>query len=322
MQKKIFITGAKGFIGRNLLPLFNENEFELFCLSRSVTVKQEGNINWVSGSLDTVEQQAGIINSCDFVIHLAGEIGEKAKMEKTNVEGLIKLLSVIIPSEEKGFLYLSSAGIYGIKKQTVNEIDETSPCFPSNEYERTKAEAEKQLQLTALERQLRFIILRPTNVIGENDHRKKLLNLCKALLHNKFLMIRKNAIVNYVYVGDIASLIFKIVNQNDFKNETYNLNSPMQIDFFIQTIKEELNCSYRTKSLPVIFQPLIFSFAKMSSLIPSRFRFIDEIKYDELANSKIISNKKVQDRFGGFSAENLRTGLKKLITYYRNGNEL
>ena len=54
-------------------------------------------------------------------------------------------------------------------------VDECTACFPQNEYEQTKYAAEQILlrQIPAK----RLIILRPTNVFGENHPKNHLLNL-------------------------------------------------------------------------------------------------------------------------------------------------
>ena len=322
MKTKIFITGGRGFVGSHLLPLFNENEFELICLSRSVTVQSKNNVTWILGELETIEQHRNVINECDYVVHLAGEIGHKLKMKKTNEEGIQKLLSVIRPHKTNGFIYLSSAGIYNIYKQTENVIDENTQCYPSNEYEKTKTEAEKILQSIVRKNNLRFVILRPTNVIGENDPRKKLLNLCKSLLSGRFLFLKREAVVNYVYAGDVAKVIFKIIRTNDFTNEVYNLNSPMKMNEFIETLKQELKFSGHTKFLPALFRPAIYFASHIGNMLPKKFRYFDLIKYNELTNTKMISNAKVQKHFEGFSSEDLKAGLKKMVYQYRIQKEI
>ena len=48
---KIFVTGASGFIGRNLLPIFEEHD--LLCLSHSKDIKSTArNVKVINGDLN------------------------------------------------------------------------------------------------------------------------------------------------------------------------------------------------------------------------------------------------------------------------------
>lgn len=319
-RKTIFITGSTGFVGKHLLREFNSANYQIYALTRKGSNHEElykqSNVKYLFGDVIHIEQYSSLLSNCDYFIHIAGEKRDEKKMYKSNVVGMVNILKEIARySNRIKFLYLSSAGVYGIELHPENNISENSLCYPSNSYERTKYQAEEILRKNKAG--IKYTILRPSNIFGEFDNRKSLLNLLQALQKRHFFYLNKNAKVNYVYVKYLCDIIYHIIKEDHFVNETYNVNSPCPVVKFIELIQNKLDLNYSIKTLPKASLPLMYSLSQILKRFPRKYQFINTIKYRELTNNKIYSDQKVKGLTSFDSETYLNMGLNNLIDHYK-----
>lgn len=318
MNQNVFITGGSGFIGRHIIDALIKNNFEVFVLTRNkATFSPElglAEANILVGDINNISNFSEIISTCNYFIHNAGEKSDPKKMKEVNIGGMISVLSELKKHSHIKLISISSAGIYGIEKHTENIIDEKSICQPNNEYERTKFEAEQTLIKFAEKESLKYVILRPTNVFGEHDKSKKLLNFFISLKQKRFFYLDKSSSVNYIYVKFLSSTIIHILNSNLFSNEIFNMNSPCNIEEFVETSKFFLDISDKTKSLPAFPVRLAVFFF---DILPKRFQLVNSIKYRELTNKKIYSIQKLKQVITLDEKKILHEGIQNLINHYQ-----
>lgn len=184
---------------------------------------------------------------------MAGEKRDEKLMQRVNVGGMDELLSIQKRFPAIKIMYISSCGVYGIKKHSDSVLTEKSICFPDTEYERTKYEAEKNLIRFAENHPLQYLILRPSNVFGEEDQSLKLLTLIKRIKEGQQYTGDEFAMVNYVYVKYMTEVIFQLIQSDEFNNSIYNINAPVKLTTFIGTIANELNVDEKVKRTSKIF---------------------------------------------------------------------
>jgi len=318
-QIKIFITGGTGFIGRHLINELSA-DYEIFILVNEKSEHQEiffRNVTFVKGDILSISDNVEIISKCKYFIHLAGEKSDESLMGKINVEGLDKILQVVSEFPDIRFIHFSSTGVFGIVNQKTRILFEDSSCFPSNIYEKTKLKSETVLREFSEKKSLKYIILRPSNVIGENDKSLKLLNLFRSVKKNRIIFLCPDACVNYVYVGYLSSIVRFFLENDHFDNEIYNLNSPCNITSFVEMIKTKMGVDKKTLFVPAIFRPVFRIIALFFDMLPSRFQVINSPKYLELTNKVIFSDKKISGLVGFGSGLSLENGLGKLIDHYK-----
>jgi nucleoside-diphosphate-sugar epimerase len=134
-QKNILITGASGFIGSNLLKLFNS-------LGHNVVDFKHDILN--SNDLFSVIES----NSFDFIIHLAGissvpqAEADLYKVFLVNQHATQMLLeSILKHSPRSHLIFASSAQVYDTSKYSI-PIKENFDVYPQNAYARTKHNSE------------------------------------------------------------------------------------------------------------------------------------------------------------------------------------
>ena len=73
-QFRVALTGATGFIGRQLLCEFADKALQVSALTRQDVHKDstDTRIHWVTGDLSTPDALARLVEGADCVLHLAG----------------------------------------------------------------------------------------------------------------------------------------------------------------------------------------------------------------------------------------------------------
>ncbi len=314
--KYILITGASGFLGFHLLSDLRWNEYKLILLTRNINrISSGSNRHIIEGDLFSLHTHSDLLAKTNFIIHMAGEKKDEKLMQKVNVGGMDELLSIQRDFPGIKIMYISSSGVYGIKKHSDLILTEMSKCFPDIEYERTKYEAEQHLISYADSHPLQFLILRPSNVFGEEDQSLKLLTLIKRIHEGRQYTGDKFAMVNYVYVKYLTEVIFQIIKSEKFNNSIYNINTPVRLTSFIGLIANELKIDAKIKVIPRYILNLI---SELNYLIPFRFRFLDRDRYFALTNKKIYSTAMIDELLGIDKNKYLEEGIHQLVSFYKS----
>ena len=177
IMKKVFITGAFGFIGKRLLNTID-------CQVRILSRMERLNYDTVICDFQKDQIPKNALNGVDVVFHLAGfthDMRDPCKIKDTyqevNVDATIRLAELAIKSGVKKFIFVSSvkAGGSSISRMCANEIDQGEP---EGVYGQTKREAEIKLLETGRRSSMHVSIIRPSLVYGPNakGNLKSMLN--------------------------------------------------------------------------------------------------------------------------------------------------
>jgi len=260
---KIIITGATGFIGRNLLEDYDFSHFDVTLITRDLSklesFSKKKKYKFVKADLNDLESLCKAFENQDILINLAAEVRDSSKLEETNVLGTNNIIEAIKRSTIQKVIHLSSVGVvgegYNVDRLVVNE---NHPPDPKNEYERTKFISENLLLSASNDLGFQFIVFRPTNVFGEFHPFNALLNLMKHIKNNGVLFYQKGAVVNYIYVKDLTHIIYNSITNNEMLG-IFNVGKSMLIKDFYHLLKYNLKSKSKLITLPnFIFQLLAF----------------------------------------------------------------
>jgi len=170
-SSKILITGATGFIGRQLCDRLMSEGRQVRCAVRG-TSQIEGAS--VVGDIGSETSWRKALAGIDTVVHLAARVNisqEKsvkplAEFRKVNTEGTLALARQASQASVKRFVFISSIGVNGSHNiRPFNEQD--TPC-PAEPYAVSKLEAEQGLHELAAETNMEVVIIRPPLAYGFN----------------------------------------------------------------------------------------------------------------------------------------------------------
>lgn len=131
---KIAITGASGFVGRDLAKQLEERGDEVLRIGRGPGNPDKSIVQW---DIDKKRLDPAALSGCDAVIHLAGEgvaakrwtPEQKMKIRNSRVGGTALLAEALASLEIKPSVMISASaiGFYGLNDGTTS-FDESSPA--------------------------------------------------------------------------------------------------------------------------------------------------------------------------------------------------
>ena len=173
---KILITGADGFIGKNLCVALSKN-YQSICgiVRANAPSSSSKNINYVSiGDINLNPDWKNILPGYDYVIHCAGRAhkindNKNNSLEAyrlTNVEATKKLGEQCLAAGVKRLIFLSSIGVLGVKTDSQGPFLHTDKPNPIENYAISKFEGEQALLKISKNTGLETVIIRLPLVYG------------------------------------------------------------------------------------------------------------------------------------------------------------
>ncbi len=223
MTETILVTGANGFLGSFLVPLFVKQGYKALCLVRpgrsntaqerlSEAIRSACNGSAVEDVLAEVEAIEGdfskenlglapadyrrLAGRVDHIFHCAAMTtfspNQEADQWQVNVvgtENILKLACECCPDD--GLHYVSTAYVAGDRTGTVyeSELDTGQSFF--NGYERSKFKAEKLVQHYRTEHGLPVTVYRPSVIVGESTTGRTVLFNAMYLFLRFFQTVRQ-----------------------------------------------------------------------------------------------------------------------------------
>lgn len=172
---KILITGATGFVGRELLArLARESSYNVRVAARRVEAGLGSGVEaFVVRDFDTAECSTAL-QSCDAVVHLAARVhimqhaaaDPLAEFRRVNVDGTLALAKRAAAAGVRRFIFLSSIKVNGERTEIGRPFRADDPPNPGDAYGISKLEAERGLQEIARSTGMEVIAIRSPLVYG------------------------------------------------------------------------------------------------------------------------------------------------------------
>ncbi len=173
--KKIFLTGANGFVGRALLQrLLDDGQAVTAAVRSAGAVTEDRAMPFIYTALgDACDWQGGLAG-CDAVVHAAArvhvmndpEADPLAAFRSVNVDGTLALARAAVEAGVRRFVFISSIKVNGEGTSPGQPYRAEDVPAPKDPYGISKLEAEEALLALARESGLEVVIIRPVLVYG------------------------------------------------------------------------------------------------------------------------------------------------------------
>ena len=289
----IYLTGASGFVGKNLISYFN-NKIEIkkhvrdveFCISQNI------------------------------VIHLAGKahdlknISNKEEYYEVNTELTKKIFDAFLISDSSVFIMLSS--VKAVADNVVGSLSEDCEPNPKTHYGKSKLLAERYILSKNIPGNKRVYILRPCMIYGPNN--KGNLNLLYKIVSKRIPWILgafKN-MRSYCSIDNLLFVINEFIHNNAIPSGVYNVAD----DEYLSTneIISLMAKSNNKKTIIFNVYPFIIKIiAKIGDVIPLP---LNSERLKKLTESYMVSNEKLKKYIGKELPLTSRVGLINTFKTY------
>ncbi len=245
-KKLICLLGGAGFIGQNLTQHLTEAGFAVRIPTRKRERVKKDLI--VHPTVDVIEANVmdqssldTVTSGCDIVINLVGVLNETKgeSFINTHVDFPRQIISACKKNSITRLIHLSAIGV--------------SSEAPSK-YLKSKWQGEEAIKLGS-QGVIKTTILRPSIVFGDGD---SFINLFVKIIALSPLipLVKSDALLQPIYVGNVSTVVTKILDSTETGGKTYELGGPK-----IYTFKEILNiiCLSQKRRRVIIPMPSVAS---------------------------------------------------------------
>lgn len=258
---KVFITGANGFVGKNLIK-----ELEKHNIPFIAGVRNSFTANEVSyGEIQKQKNWAKLLQGADSVVHLAARVHVMNETEndplklfrEVNVEATLNLAKAAKAVGVKKFIFISSVKVNG-EVTTDHAFKADDSPKPEDPYGISKFEAEKALMELHEKDIFDVIIIRPPLIYGPG---------VKANFEKFFNLVGKGFPLPFGAVNNKRSMV-SVFNLSDLiinclKNPKASGHTFMVSDDYDLSLKELIMKMSEAKNMKAVLIPIPVSLMKL-----------------------------------------------------------
>ncbi len=313
--KKILITGASGFIGRNLCATLKEKGFIVRAALRSNMCDVSGvdeyiQVEDINELTDWQQALAGV----DTVIHLAARVhimNDSANdpvevFRRVNVFGTERLARMAVKAGVKRFIFISSVKVNGEGSQ-VPYTEKDTPA-PQDAYGISKREAEDLLAHIAVEIGLQVVILRLPLVYGSGvkANFRNLIKLTSSGLPLPFKGI--NNWRSFLYLGNLIDAI------------TTCITHPLAAgEIFMVSDGQDVSTPDLIKMIACAMNKKVVLFSLHSVILKALCRIAGKTEeLEKLTGSLLVNSSKIRNLLGWKPPFTLEEGIRETVKYYKS----
>lgn len=164
MKRRVFVTGASGYLGSGIAARLARANFEVHGLTRNedhAGALEAAGVHPVVGNLADIESYDGVLRNADIVVHAAWDAADTAELDQ---QALAAIRASVQDGRVRRVIYTSGTWVYGDTGGQI--VDESRPLAPLPLV--TWRAAHEDVAIDLAEFEVDVIVLRPTIVYGES----------------------------------------------------------------------------------------------------------------------------------------------------------
>ena len=250
ISTNVAVTGANGFVGKNVRKFLYKNKVRVLGISRKNFVKYSTETKAQSKNLLEQRLQKKLKNY-DALVHLIG-IGVESSgstFEEINVNLTKNTIKLCKKSGIKKIIYISGLGV---------SKNNTSNYFTS------KYNAEQEIINSGLD----YTIFRASYIIGKTDHLTK--SLSKQMKKGVIIIPGSGKYqLQPIFVEDVAKIILKSILEKKFSKKILDLVGPRKISFedFVKLFSKNTKVKFKKINLKNAYDEGTYSSESLDLLI-------------------------------------------------------
>ncbi|BFM15321.1 NAD(P)-dependent oxidoreductase [Maricurvus nonylphenolicus] len=227
VNKKVFITGAAGFIGKSLMARYRAMGWTAVGIDFNADPEQ----GIFCGNLLQPAGWSEHLKDCDLVIHTAALVSNTANWDQAwevNVKGTRQVLDAAIAAGVNRFLHLSSVAAYGFYFEGC--VSEEAPLKPiGNVYVDSKIASEHAVLQAHASGSIDCTIIRPTDVYGPGS-RPWVIIPVESIRDNKFILpAYGQGRFSPVYIDNLIDGMVLAAEHEEGKGQIFNIGDGVDL---------------------------------------------------------------------------------------------
>ncbi|MGE0787233.1 MAG: NAD-dependent epimerase/dehydratase family protein [Sandaracinaceae bacterium] len=321
IEGKALITGASGFVGRNLKRALEGAGADVITIRRPASPPaREGRS--VALRYDDVDALTRLMKDekPDWVFHVAGATNgvtydDFVRANVMPTENLLTALREAHPSLSR-FVYVSSLAAFGPSSKRQPHV-ETNPREPIEHYGRSKLEAEQRLE--KLDGALPWTVIRPSGVYGPEDREFFLLFREIEKRRNVFYGNRKR-MFSLIYIDDCVRAMVDAALSENTLGKGYFLDDGRPVDWetFQGAIIDEVGKRPFTLDVPSFVMPVAAWGGELLAKLDGKPRLLNMQKLTMGEQDAWTCSSEAAKQDFGFTPEvDMHEGIRRTRAWYR-----
>ena len=294
-MKNIFITGAGGFVGKNIIDFFKPN----FVINKYI-------------------REEPLYIKDDIVLHFAGKAHDLKNVinfedyYKVNTEFTKQIFDCFLQSKAKVFITLSS--VKAVADELDSELTEEQIPNPATHYGKSKLNAEEYILSNQIPPEKRVYILRPCMIHGPGN--KGNLNLLFKIV-SKGLPWPLGAFENkrsFCSIDNLCFIINEMIENEKIPTGIYNIadDIPLSTNKLIRLISESQGKKPLIWNIPKL---MIKSISLIGDLL---YLPLNTERLSKLTETYIVSNDKIKKAINKPLPVNTEDGILKTFISFNH----
>jgi nucleoside-diphosphate-sugar epimerase len=328
---RIIITGATGFVGRNLAECFHDEGMDVVATGRSslkgAELRDKG-IAFEKADIRETDQVVKAFSPADCVIHCAGKSADGGTYKEfydANVIGTRNVVEACWKHGIKKIIFTSTPSMYynGRDRLDIKE-NEPLPDRQITHYPRTKRIVE--IELAALQEDgYKVIMFRPRALYGRYDNTivPRILRLAEK---KKMPLINNGrALTDITYIDNFTDAVRTSLSApDDAWNEIYNISNgdPISMRDWFATVLEIFGRPFKPKNVPVGMAKAMAAIMELASQLPfsNKTPAMTRFTVGYMSTSMTMSIEKARQKLGWTPRVGNREGFKRYAEWYQGGS--
>jgi nucleoside-diphosphate-sugar epimerase len=318
-EKAVLVTGANGFLGREILSRFHVPGFSVQATDLGAT-SGASDIMYRKADITRPEHLKPVLENATIVIHVAGlahifspDVNSDENFRQINEIGTANVAAAAAAVGVGHLILVSSVSVYG--PYTQGTYDENTPCNPVGPYALSKYNAELRAIEIARKSGMALTILRLATLYGEGDP-GNVGRLIRTLDSGRFLWIGDGSNrKSLLYKGDAARACMVVAERSASGINIYNISAPA---CSMREIVDSIADALGKRPFPMrVSAPLVLLLSRHLSRIPNRrMAGLHQTVKKWLADD-VYDTRRFEEDYSFQTKTSLEDGLKREVDRYR-----